>query len=58
MDLMKLIEFQDFCYRCEHLDIPDTEDPCNECLTYQARYQNSFPLNFVEAEVKKNNSQK
>lgn len=53
MDLMKLIEFQDFCYRCEHLDIPDTEDPCNECLTYQARYQNSFPLNFVEAEVKK-----
>lgn len=29
---MKEVRFDRYCALCKHNDIPETQDPCNECL--------------------------
>ena len=29
----KLVEFDKYCTKCKHKRVPQTEEPCNTCLT-------------------------
>jgi hypothetical protein len=45
---LKLVQFQEYCTKCKNKKTPETEDPCNECLTYPARENTRKPLKFEE----------
>lgn len=30
---IKLVEFDKYCTKCKHKRVPQTEEPCNTCLT-------------------------
>ena len=44
----KFVEFQDYCHKCKHKDVPETDDPCNECLTEPVNYYTHRPVNYEE----------
>lgn len=44
----KIIKYNEWCHKCKYQNTSATEEPCNECLTECARYQNSKPLKFKE----------
>lgn len=46
----KIIDFDKWCTTCKYKDILAEEDPCNECLTCPARFENSAPLNYQKRE--------
>lgn len=51
-DNMKLVDFEKYCPHCSHINEPDSDDPCHECLQIPARqyshkpekYDGKFPL--------------
>lgn len=45
----KLVNFDEYCPKCKNKDTNETEDPCNECLTYPANLDSHKPVNFKEA---------
>lgn len=44
----KEVYFDKYCGKCIHKDIPETEDPCNECLTQPSNENSHKPINFKE----------
>lgn len=44
----KIINFDKWCGTCQYKDLLAEEDPCNECLTCPARFENSAPLHYVK----------
>ena len=44
----KIVSFEQFCKLCKYIDIAETEDPCNECLTTPANIDSHKPINFKE----------
>ena len=40
-----------YCDTCEHKDVPETEEPCNECLTCPANFHSHKPKNYKEADA-------
>jgi hypothetical protein len=48
----KFVEFNEFCHRCKHKSVPETEDPCNECLTEPINEHSHKPVNFEKFEKK------
>ena len=48
MEKLKLVEFDKYCSKCEHKSVKETEDPCNECLTYPAVADSHKPVKFEE----------
>lgn len=44
----KIIKFDEWCSECKYSSCNAADEPCNECLTECARWQNSQPLNFEE----------
>lgn len=49
----KEVYFSDYCSKCKHERVLETEDPCNECLTYPSNEDSHKPVNFVKAEKRK-----
>lgn len=45
----KLVDFNKYCPLCQNVNVPDTEEPCCECLETAARDGSHKPINFVEA---------
>lgn len=45
---MKLVEFENWCPKCKHINVEETEEPCNECLTYPAAEDSHKPIKFEE----------
>lgn len=45
---MKEVYFNEFCSKCVNRDTPDTEEPCNECLTFPAREDSHKPVMYEE----------
>ena len=46
----KLVEFDKYCVSCKHKRVPQTEEPCNECLTNPVNEDSHKPVLFEEKE--------
>lgn len=42
------VEFSKYCDICKYKDLPETKDPCNECLGVPARYGTEKPEKWEE----------
>ena len=42
----KEVYFNQYCPKCKHKDVPETEDPCNECLTEPVNEYSHKPVRF------------
>ena len=42
----KFCDFYTYCKTCKHKDVPETEDPCDECLRVPAREFTFKPFNY------------
>lgn len=50
MELIKKeVFFIQYCHKCKHKDVPETEDPCNECLTEPVNEYSHKPVRFEDA---------
>lgn len=48
---MKIVRFDTYCITCKHYNVPETEEPCNECLTCGANLYSERPVNYEEGNV-------
>ena len=44
----KEVDFATYCPTCEHKDLPDVKDPCNECLSYPSNLHSKKPVKWKE----------
>lgn len=44
----KIVEFVEYCPKCEYINVEATEDPCNECLNHPVNEDSHKPINFKE----------
>lgn len=44
----KEVLFNEYCCRCINKDIPETDDPCDECLQNPKNEYSHKPVNFKE----------
>jgi len=44
----KIVEFWVWCKRCKHNAVPETEDPCNECLADSVNEDSHKPTRWEE----------
>lgn len=47
-DNYKLVEFDKCCEDCVYKDVPESEDPCDECLTQPVNLYSKKGVNFKE----------
>lgn len=45
----KEVFYYKYCTKCKHFKTPETEEPCNECLTYPSNEYSHKPIKFEEA---------
>lgn len=46
----KEVYFGEYCKKCEHFKVEDSEEPCNECLENPFNLYSHKPVNFKEKE--------
>lgn len=49
-DEFKEVYFHEYCKSCKHKELPDHEDPCNECLDNPVNVHSHKPVNYEEKE--------
>lgn len=42
----KMVEFGNWCKKCKFYGVPDTEDPCNYCMTQNYNDNSHIPVNY------------
>ena len=42
----KEVYFHEYCKKCEHKDVEDIKDPCNECLSEPYNLHSHKPVNY------------
>ena len=50
MNETKEVYFDQYCETCKYFEIPETEDPCNECLANPSNMYSHKPINWKEKE--------
>lgn len=45
---LKEVYFCQYCKRCKHFKLAETEEPCSECLEYGANENSHKPRKFEE----------
>ena len=45
----KEVYFNEYCHKCKFKGTPETEDPCNECLTEPVNEYSHKPVRFKDA---------
>lgn len=50
MNDLKIVNFHEHCPDCQFSDIPDGDDPCNECLATPVNVDSRKPICFKEKE--------
>lgn len=45
---LKIVEYDKYCCKCKHENVPDYEDPCNECLNNPGNVDSHKPVKFEE----------
>lgn len=48
MDRQKEVYYDQYCAKCKHNNTPETDEPCNECLTNSYNIDSHKPVNFVK----------
>ena len=48
----KIVNFNEYCHKCEYFDLVEHEEPCHECLNNPANMDSHKPVNFKEKEKK------
>ena len=48
-DNMKEVYFNEYCMTCVYKDLPESEDPCDECLEYPGQQYSHKPINYKKA---------
>lgn len=51
----KEVYFHEHCKTCDHRDLNENKDPCEECLDNPTNYQSHKPVNWKE-QTKKGSS--
>ena len=49
----KIVDFKKYCETCEHKDVKEIKDPCNDCLDHPFNTNSHKPINYKEKEKKK-----
>lgn len=49
----KEVYFNEYCPKCKHKKVANTDEPCNECLDYPLNWNTHKPVKYEEKEVKK-----
>ena len=49
------VEFHEYC---QHADVPETKDPCNECLGAPYNLNSRKPINWEEDDERRNKRSK
>ena len=44
----KLVNFKKYCETCEHKNVNEVKDPCNECLENPANLNSEKPVCYKE----------
>lgn len=47
----KEVDFKSWCAKCKHKDLPEDQDPCDECLENPTNLYSHVPVMFVEGET-------
>lgn len=47
---LKEVYFNEYCSKCKHEKIEETEDPCDDCLANPANVNSHKPVRFKEKE--------
>lgn len=50
---IKIVEFNEYCKRCEHYKKSEAEDPCWDCLSDAVNVYSHKPTRFEEAKKNK-----
>lgn len=45
----KEVYFDQYCKKCKHKDLPEIEDPCDDCLAEPVNSYSHKPVYFEEA---------
>lgn len=48
----KFCNFRLYCPKCAHYEVPQEEEPCNECLGCPTNTHSEKPVNYKPKEVK------
>ena len=48
----KIVNFDEYCDKCEFKDLLESEDPCFDCLTESTNEYTHRPVHFKEKESK------
>lgn len=43
-----IVDFAEYCPKCEHSALKDTDEPCNECLDEAVNISSYKPVKFKE----------
>ena len=50
IDGLKEVYFDQYCKTCQHKDVDESEDPCDECLNEPVNSYSHKPVNYEEKE--------
>ncbi len=48
----KIVNFNEYCQKCEYFDLDEYKEPCHECLNNPVNMDSHKPVNFKEKEKK------
>ena len=51
----KIVNFQEYCHKCKHVDCAGDQEPCNECLSNSTNVNSHKPVKYEEKGIKKTN---
>ena len=43
-----LVDYEKYCKTCKHRNLKETEDPCNDCLTWPENEDSRKPILYEE----------
>lgn len=49
-DIYKEVHFNHYCMTCKHQNLPETEDPCFDCLNEPVNLYSHKPVKWEEKE--------
>lgn len=49
-NMLKIVEFSDYCQNCKHWEKSEAEDPCFECLEKPVNVDSRKPTKYEERE--------